>query len=155
MAKHKYIETPEKLLELFEEYVKDTKSRPFIVKDWVGGTGKEVFREKERPLSLEGFRVYAFKALGFVKYYFDNKDNRYDQYATICSHIRNMIRNEQIDGGMAGIYNPSITQRLNGLKEQTESVVTTNVSILNIDPLSDAITIDNQPQKNIDSKKKD
>ena len=31
------------------------------------------------------------------------------------------IRNNQIEGGMAGIYNPSITQRLNGLVERTEN----------------------------------
>jgi hypothetical protein len=32
-----------------------------------------------------------------------------------------MIRNDQIDGGMVGQYNPSITQRLNGLVEKTDN----------------------------------
>jgi hypothetical protein len=32
-----------------------------------------------------------------------------------------MIRNDQIDGGMVGQYNSSITQRLNGLVEKTEN----------------------------------
>jgi cellulase/cellobiase CelA1 len=136
MAKRKYIETPEALLELFESYVKETKTKPFIVKDWVGGTGKQVLREKERPITLEGFRVYSFKVVGCVKQYFDNPDNRYDEYITICSHIKDMIRSEQIDGGMAGIYNPSITQRLNGLTEKTENTnLNNNISILNIDPI--------------------
>lgn len=129
MAKHKYIETPEALLALFEAYVKDAKSRPFIVKDWVGGVGKEVYREKERPITLEGFRVYAFKAIGCVKQYFDNPDGAYNEYLTICSHIKDMIRSEQIDGGMAGIYNPSITQRLNGLKENVEESGSKEVTI--------------------------
>jgi hypothetical protein len=129
MAKHKYIETPEALLALFEAYVKDAKSKPFIVKDWVGGIAKEVLREKERPITLEGFRVYAFKAQGCVKHYFDNTDGRYDEYSTICSHIKDMIRSEQIDGGMAGIYNPSITQRLNGLKENVEETGSKEVTI--------------------------
>lgn len=146
MAKNKYIETPEALLALFEEYVKYTKSKPFIVKDWVGGMGKQIDREKERPITLEGFRVYAFKAIGCVKQYFDNPDGRYDQYITICSYIKDVIRHDQIDGGMAGIYNPSITQRLNNLKEQTETVNTNlNHNILNIDPLDDST--DNEPKK--------
>ena len=142
MAKNKYIETPEALLELFEEYVKYAKANPFKVKDWVGGIAKEVLREKERPLSLEGFRVYAFKAIGCVKQYFDNPDNRYAEYITICSHIKDMIRNEQIDGGMAGIYNPSITQRLNSLVEKTDNKneninLNTTVEIIKSDaPLS-------------------
>lgn len=124
MAKHKYIETPEILLELFEAYVKETKSKPFLIKDWVGGVGKEVTREKEKPLTLEGFSVYCFKVIGCVKPYFNNTDNAYDQYFTICSYIKELIRLDQISGGMAGIYNPSITQRLNNLVEKTE---TTNI----------------------------
>ena len=39
--------------------------------------------------------------------------------------IREVIRRDQIEGGMVGQYNPSITQRLNGLKEQTESTIKT------------------------------
>jgi hypothetical protein len=36
--------------------------------------------------------------------------------------VRKAVRNDQIEGGMVGQYNASITQRLNGLKEQTENV---------------------------------
>lgn len=135
----KYIETPELLLELFEQYTIETKSKPFIIKDWVGGIGKEVLREKEKPLTLEGFSVYCFKLIGCVKPYFNNTDDRYSNYITICSHIKELIRLDQVSGGMAGIYNPSITQRLNGIKEQTEIVSTNNINILNIDPLGDTI----------------
>jgi hypothetical protein len=144
MAKHKYIETPEALLELFEAYIKDAKSKPFIVKDWVGGVGKEVLREKERPITMEGFRVYAFKAHSCIKHYFDNPDNAYDLYRTICSHIKDMIRSEQIAGGMAGIYNPSITQRLNNLIERTE---TTNIE----QPLFLDVPKDNSDKQNTKS----
>jgi hypothetical protein len=31
-----------------------------------------------------------------------------------------LIRQDQIEGGMVGQYNPSITQRLNGLTEKTD-----------------------------------
>ena len=46
MAKHKYIESPEKLWEYFQSYKADIKSRPFKVKDWVGKDGDQVMREK-------------------------------------------------------------------------------------------------------------
>ena len=39
-------------------------------------------------------------------------------------HIEDEIRTDQIEGGMVGQFNPSITQRLNGLTEKTD--VTTN-----------------------------
>ena len=131
MAKTKYIESPEKLWELFCAYVEKVKASPFKVKDWVGKDGDEVSREKERPLTLEGFECYVFDQdlNGELSHYFSNKDGRYELYVAICSRIRKSIKADQIEGGMAGMYNASITQRLNGLKEQSEveSKVTLNV----------------------------
>jgi DNA polymerase II small subunit/DNA polymerase delta subunit B len=55
-----------------------------------------------------------------VEQYFKNVDKRYEEYIPICTRIRKEIRQDQIEGGMVGQYNPSITQRLNNLKEQVE-----------------------------------
>ncbi len=46
----------------------------------------------------------------------------YGDYVGICRTIKEEIRADQIDGGMAGIYNPSITQRLNNLTEKKEVI---------------------------------
>lgn len=116
----KAIKTPEELWTLFEAYLKKLKANPFKVKDWVGKDGDMVLREKERPVTMEGFRVFGYENGFTLKHYFDNTDGRYLDYSTICSRIRDYIRNEQIEGGMAGMYNPSITQRLNGLTEKTD-----------------------------------
>jgi len=117
----KYIETPDALWDMFQAYCKDTKSRPFIVTDWVGGQGMKVDRKKERPLTMEGFNLFCYDKISTVRDYFLNKDERYNDYVTICSRIKEAIREDQIGGGMAGIYNPSITQRLNNLVEKTEN----------------------------------
>lgn len=125
MGVHKKIESPEKLLEYFKQYKKFVKSNPFIVEDWVGGAGKDVNRKKEKPLTVEGFENWLEdgEIINDLGDYFANTDKRYSDYTTICSRIKREIRQDQIEGGMAGIYNPSITQRLNGLKEQTENTV--------------------------------
>ena len=122
MGKPKYIETPEKLLDIFKEYVKYTKGRKRIIQK---ATPRGVVEEQHTPpLSMSGFEVWAFDNYSDVHHYFDNTDNRYNEYRTICSHIKKVIREDQIEGGMVGQYNPSITQRLNGLTEKTD--VTTN-----------------------------
>lgn len=119
----KAIDSPEQMWSLFQDYVKHTKSNPIKVKDWVGGMAKPVTREKERPLTNEGFSLYLFEMgiMADVKDYFSNREGRYELFVPICSRIREAIRQDQIAGGMAGIYNPSITQRLNGLVEKTEN----------------------------------
>lgn len=122
MAKDKLIKTPEKLWGLFEAYVKATKSKPFKIKDWVGKDGDEVEREKEKPLTMVGFEVYVFSQglNGELSHYFSNKDDRYKDYIAICSRIKKSITADQIEGGMANVYNTSITQRLNNLTEKIE-----------------------------------
>ena len=123
MPKHKYIETPEKLFELFQEYQTETKNSPRLRHVFVGKDGNSEHEQLERPLTMEGFRAYAFLNASCIKHYFDNTDNRYAEYSTICSHIKDLIRQDQIEGGMVGQYNPSITQRLNGLTDKSEVTV--------------------------------
>jgi hypothetical protein len=94
------------------------------VHDFVGKDADEVERKRERPLTFEGFKNYCRRNVGEVEQYFMNPDNRYDDYISICRAIKDEIREDQVIGGMVGIYNPSITQRLNGLKEQSETDVT-------------------------------
>lgn len=126
MPKKKYIESPEKMWDYFLQYKQYVKDNPIIVKDWVGKDATDVYREKERPLTIDGFECWCYdkEIISDLGDYFSNKDNKYSEYSTICSRIRKAVRTDQIEGGMAGIYNPSITQRLNNLVEKVQNEVT-------------------------------
>ena len=127
MAKHKYIETPEKLYELFERFKTYKKSQKRIIQK---ATPKGILEEAQTPpLTMSGFRVFAHKEGVTLNHYFANTDNAYEEYRTICRIIEDEIRQDQIEGGMVGQYNSSITQRLNGLTEKTD--VTTNGNNIN------------------------
>lgn len=125
MPKHKYIETPEKMYELFTDYKDFVKTNPIKVQDFVGKDAEEVYRKKERPLTMIGFLNYLDYEgiISDATDYFENKEDRYSDYVRICSRIKREIQEDQIGGGMVGIYNPSITQRLNNLTEKIESEV--------------------------------
>lgn len=123
----KYIETPEKMWEYFESYKKWVKENPILVQDYVGKDAEMVYRTKERPLTIDGFECWCFDngIIGDLSHYFANTGNNYSDYLTICHAIKKSVRADQIEGGMAGIYNPSITQRLNNLTEKTENTIIT------------------------------
>ncbi len=76
----------------------------------------------QRPLTFEGFQNWLDDndIITDVTDYFENKDGRYSEYVRICSRVKRVIRQDQIEGGMAGIYNASITQRLNGLADNKD-----------------------------------
>ena len=123
MGRYKLIESPEKMWELFCDYKTKAKSSPILVQDFVGKDGTEVKRERERPLTMEGFECFVWDEgiIEGVEQYFSNREGRYSDFVGICSRIRKEIRQDQISGGMAGIYNPSITQRLNNLVDKTDT----------------------------------
>ena len=122
MAKKKYIESPEKMWQLFLDYGAEVSDHPITVKDFIGPKAIVVHRELRRPLTMEGFENFvANEGLNEnLDQYFANREDRYGDYVSICSRIRKNIRQDQIEGGMTGIYNTSITQRLNNLTEKHE-----------------------------------
>lgn len=119
----KKIQTPEIMWALFQDYIKHVEANPFIVVDYVGKEAVPVNRYKQRPITMEGFECYVADIPGMpwdLDDYFNNNHGIYGDYSSVCSRIRRMIRDHQIGGGMAGVYNPSITQRLNGLTDKVE-----------------------------------
>ena len=120
MGKNKYIETPEKMGELFEAYKTEVKDNPRKVSEFHGKEGEERIKPLERPLTMSGFKIYGYKNGVTISHYFDNTDKAYNDYRAICSRVRDEITTDQIEGGMVGQYNASITQRLNNLTDKTE-----------------------------------
>ena len=116
------IKDPDELTDLFERYKQDVKSSPRykneLTRDGI------VAVPLEAPLTVVGFFNYCRKRVGEVRQYFHEPDV-YPEFLTICHAIRDEIQDDQITGGMVNIYNPSITQRLNGLTEKREETVIT------------------------------
>jgi hypothetical protein len=119
------LDSPEQLKELFDKYKSEVKANPRIKSVFGGKEFEERAEPLERPLTLEGFELFCYDEVGLVEQYFKNVDKRYEEFIPICSRIRKAIRQDQIEGGMVGQYNPSITQRLNGLTEKVESTIIT------------------------------
>ena len=107
---------------LYKESLKQ-EALEWVKIQYVGKEGQKMEDPLKLPYTMDGFEVYCYKNFGTVEQYFKNKDNYYNDFVPICSHIKKEIRSNQITGGMLGIYNPSITQRLNNLVEKNETTV--------------------------------
>lgn len=146
MGKTKYIETPERMWELFTQYKQWCEENPIKVEDYVGKDAIRVLRQKPRPLTMEGFEMFVCDHTKItypdLTAYFEDKSESYKEYFPICLRIRRVIRQNQIEGGMAGVFNPSITQRLNGLVDKQDIDHKTNGKdimqpIFGLNPLED------------------
>jgi len=124
MGRYKLIENADKFWELFQKYKKWTNNNPILIEDYVGKDADRVLREKPRCLTIEGFENFVADLPEMpcdLGDYFENRNGAYKDFSAICSRVKKNIRQNQIEGGMAGIFNPSITQRLNSLVEKQET----------------------------------
>lgn len=119
-------ETPEDLGKAWAAFKEDVKAQGAQWKrvQYVGKDGLKKEDPAKVPLTLEGFKRFCRNNYGEVQHYFDNTDKAYEEFCVICRAIREEIREDQIIGGMLSFYNPSITQRLNGLVEKQETSIT-------------------------------
>lgn len=128
--------------ELWNAWLNYKAKRKEQAKDWpkVQYVGKDGYRVEDYPvlpLTMDGFSIYCYDNHGVVRHYFDNTDNYYEDFCQVCSRIREEIRDQQITGGMLGQFNTSITQRLNNLKEQTETEIKGTLNIPNLPDIGD------------------
>lgn len=114
--------SPEDLQKAWDEYkafLKEEEKRWLRVQ-YVGKDGDRKADPQKVPMTIEGFKRFCWDSYGYVEQYFTNQDGYYNEFMGICSRIKNEIREDQIIGGLLGFYNPSITQRINGLVEKKD-----------------------------------
>lgn len=123
MAKHKYIETPEKLWELFQEYVLNEKNNPMYKTEYVGKDGRETLTPLETPITFEGFECYLEDKgiIGDLGHYSQNKDERYNEYVPIITRIRKNCFVHNFKGASVGLFNANIIAKKLGLSEKVET----------------------------------
>ena len=123
--------TPEELESYFEQYKQWVDENPILVQDYVGKDGTEVNRKKNRPLTFDGFEIWLRKnsKIKCCQHILDNVKSAYNDFIDVARYIKSSVKADQIEGGMAGIYNPNITARLNGLTEKIQEDGSKEVTI--------------------------
>jgi len=112
----------EQAWELYKKNLEEVEAKEWQKVQYVGKEAQRMSDDYKLPYSMDDFEVYCYKNYGNVHQYFDNKDGLYEDFVVICSYIKKAIRANQIRGGLLGVYNPSITQRLNNLVEKIEDM---------------------------------
>lgn len=150
----KYIESPEKLWDLFVSYKKELEDNPFQVVEQKKGTtsikitasksgaidfkqpSDLVFIPTQKPLTMVGFECYVMEHTKItypdLTAYFEGKDESYKDYFPISTRIKKEIENNQLSGGLCNIFNPSLTARINGYADKRETELKGSLNIPNV-----------------------
>ena len=113
------VKTPQELMKIFLEYVKDREERTIhLMETEVGVVGdntiqKDKNKKKNYPLTILDFQVY----LGVGEHWFNQLP---EEFSYIKSIITNYIKSHQMNGSLIGEYNANIISRMLGLAEKVE-----------------------------------
>jgi hypothetical protein len=142
----KYIESPDKLWELFIDYVKHEQSNPYHKVDYVGKNGERVLTPLPTPITFVGFECYlADKGIiNSLGDYSSNKGGKYSDYSTIITRIQNNCYVQNFKGAAVGLFNPNLIARKLGLTDKVEQTIIEQ-PIFNLDEFSN----DNSDKENL------
>jgi hypothetical protein len=120
---HKYIESPEKLWELFLNYVLFETLNPMYKVEYVGKDGRIERTPLETPITFEGFECYLAdnNVINDLGDYAKNDNGRYTDYAPIITRIQKNCFVHNFKGASVGLFNPNIIAKKLGLVEKTQT----------------------------------
>ena len=123
MPKHKYIETPEKLWQLFLDYIEHERSNPMYKVEYVGKDGNQVKTPLETPITFEGFECYLQDqgVINDLGHYSSNLNNAYDEYLPIITRVKQNCFVHNFKGASVGLFNANIIARKLGLVDKKET----------------------------------
>lgn len=123
--------SPDELEWAFDAYKKhlELEAANWFKVSYVGKEAQRMEDTYKLPYTMSGFEVFCYKNYGNVSQYFKNQDDLYNDFIPICYQIRKEIADNQITGGLLGMYNPSITQRLNNLSESNVTELKGSVEV--------------------------
>ena len=122
-----YKYTPEQLQKKIDEYFDWAENNPLykydVVKTGVDA-GKELKIKIARPYTVQAL-VWFLNIDSQTWYNLTSEDQKNEALFEIATRANNRIKQNQMDGASAGLYQPMIIARLNGLSEKTDGTIAT------------------------------
>lgn len=125
----KNLKNPKQLMLAAIEYFEWCDANPVIKNEMIKSgehAGSIVAVPVPRPYTWMGLEMWLYDKSIIAKLddYRANKKDNYSEFSDTLTHITNIIRDQQLTGGLADIFNSNLISRVLGLTEKSESTVT-------------------------------
>jgi hypothetical protein len=128
--KQKYVDTPENLLKLWQEYKTSVDINP-DVQEVATNKGVQLVNVK-KPYLRSGFESYVYANYNFhIHQYIENTKGAYDAYLGVVTHIRNEWTTDHLEGAFTGRYKAhNLIGRLHNLVDTTKTEQSGTVNVI-------------------------
>ena len=113
---------PQQLWDACVEYFDYMDSRTdWDGQNWVGKDGEEVIVKKKVPYTLSGLCLFLDVSPIYLNEFEKSETFKNNpDFSIVLTRVRQIIQTQQIDGGLLGYFNASLTARINGLTEKQD-----------------------------------
>lgn len=115
--KQKYIESPEDLWSLFEQYIESLETISVPISHVKLGTTELKIKE---PMTMEGFYSFGYDNELTIHHYVDNPKGAYESYRGIVTRIKNRIYKNNFSRAAVGMLKESLISKQLGLTAKIE-----------------------------------
>lgn len=130
-----YDYTAQELEFTFKEYLDHNKTLTFYKPEMLKGgenAGQIVDVPIYSPLSIMAFCLFAEISVKTFNNYCNEDLQKGSELFHSAIRVRTYIQDEQLRGGLSGIYNANLAKVMNGLKEQQEIELHATKEVINI-----------------------
>lgn len=120
ISKKRHVQDAEHLAALADAYFYYADQNPIVVEQSVGGAIVEV--KKPRAYSWQGLAAFCgFTTHGMLHWRNPNHQNCRPELHHVMAMIDDVINSQTYEYGQVGVFSPSLTARVLGLREQVEN----------------------------------
>lgn len=123
-GRSKIFESPEQFKDAAYEYFDHADKNPWLKNEVVKSgenAGQLLPVPTQKPYSIKALCIF----IGITEKTFNNyeKDEKYQDFFQVFSHVRDIIEDQQMEGATVGAYNANIVSRRLGLVDKTDAKV--------------------------------
>lgn len=137
-GREKTFNTPEELEKYINEYFDKIDSNPILTKDWVGRDADEVYREMQRPYTVEGLCLHLNIDRKTLLNY--QKADGYEEFFHIITRAKRRITEQMVTFSLAGGYNAGLAKFLltnnTEYKDKSEVAQSGSLTLVNSQPMT-------------------
>jgi hypothetical protein len=130
------LKEPEELLSLWNEFKAWKKQQAKFVPAVNQRSGEVINVLYELPLTIDSFFVWTVNnkgwGVGTMRHYFDNKEDLYEDFGAVVTHIRDEARVDRFDGAAVGQFKEGLINRFDGYSDKQENTIKAEPRIFNV-----------------------
>lgn len=119
--------TPEKLYNTYLDYLDDLKDHKFYKVEPIKSgdrAGELIHIPVDKPRTVLGFCEFSgMESATYYEYLNAVSVNIDKELVSVITRINNSIKDNQISGALANVYNPMVAMRINNIGDKTEQTI--------------------------------